>query len=108
MPEYKKISDIAPKLNKIENDINNITQEIEDLIKLKVLTIFYNLITFFIIKYLLLFLKENYEQKESNSEVVKVEPEEVTKKECVEEDPMMYLTPIQQIYASNRVSYIII
>lgn len=37
MPEYKKISDIAPKLNKIENDIHNINQEIEDLIKLKVL-----------------------------------------------------------------------
>lgn len=36
MPEYKKINDIAPKLNKIESDINNITQEIEDLIKLKV------------------------------------------------------------------------
>jgi len=36
MPEYKKVNDITPKLNKIENDINNITQEIEDLIKLKV------------------------------------------------------------------------
>lgn len=38
MPEYKinKVNDITPKLNKIESDINNITQEIEDLIKLKV------------------------------------------------------------------------
>lgn len=30
------MSDIAPKLSKIENDINHITQEIEDLVKLKV------------------------------------------------------------------------
>lgn len=38
MPEYKvnKVNDITPKLNKIESDINNITKEIEDLIKLKV------------------------------------------------------------------------
>lgn len=38
MPEYKKISDIAiaPKLNKIESDIISITQEIDDLTKLKV------------------------------------------------------------------------
>lgn len=38
MPEYKvnKVNDITPKLNKLESDINIITQEIEDLIKLKV------------------------------------------------------------------------
>jgi len=38
MPEYKvnKVNDITPKLNKLESDINNITQEIEDLMKLKV------------------------------------------------------------------------
>jgi len=40
MPEYKvnKVNDITPKLNKLESDINIITQEIEDLIKLKVKT----------------------------------------------------------------------
>lgn len=80
MPEYKKVNDITPKLNKIESDINNITQEIEDLIK----------------------LKENYEQKELNSEVNKVEPEEDTINECEEEDPTNFLTPVQRIYASNR------
>lgn len=43
IPEYKKISDIAiaPKLNKIESDIISITQEIEDLTKLKVKIIEY-------------------------------------------------------------------
>ncbi|XP_050443089.1 uncharacterized protein LOC126847091 isoform X3 [Adelges cooleyi] len=80
MPEYKKLSDIAPKLNKIESDISTITQEIEDLIK----------------------LKENYEQKELNSEVTKIEPKEEADKECEEEDPMKHLTPVQKIYASNR------
>lgn len=50
-------------------------------------------------------LQENYEQKELNSEVIKVEPEEDTNKECEEEDPMKYLTPVQRIYASNRVNF---
>lgn len=38
MPEYKKVNDIAPKINKIESQINSITHEIEELIKLKVKT----------------------------------------------------------------------
>lgn len=39
---------------------------------------------------------------------MKVEPEEDTKNECEEEDPMKHLTPVQRIYASNRVIFIII
>ncbi|XP_050519955.1 uncharacterized protein LOC126893623 isoform X3 [Daktulosphaira vitifoliae] len=80
-PEYKKINDIAPKLSKIENDINHITREIEDLIK----------------------LKENYEQKELNPDITKIEPEENTINKYEEEDNAMdHLTPVQKIYASNR------
>lgn len=108
MPEYKKVNDIAPKLNKIESDINNITQEIEDLIKLKV-KLNYNICNIYISSLFIIFLcKENYEQKELNSETTNVEPEEDTKKECEEEDPMKHLTPVQRIYASNRVNFIII
>lgn len=50
-------------------------------------------------------LQENYEQKELNSVVPKVEPKEDTKEECEEEDPMKHLTPVQRIYASNRVNF---
>jgi len=38
-----------------------------------------------------------------NSEVTKIEPEEDTLKECEEEDQTNFLTPVQRIYASNRV-----
>lgn len=42
-----------------------------------------------------------------NSEVTKIEPEEDTLKEYEEEDQTNFLTPVQRIYASNRVNIII-
>jgi len=41
-----------------------------------------------------------------NSEVTKIEPVEDTLKECEEEDQTNFLTPVQRIYASNRVNII--
>lgn len=58
-----------------------------------------------ILKIVSFLLQENYEQKELNSVVPKVEPKEDTKEECEEEDPMKHLTPVQRIYASNRVNF---
>lgn len=80
MPEKPKCSDISPKLVKVCQELLKIDQEIEDLTK----------------------LKENYEQKELNSDDTKAKPEEDPKKEFVVEDPMKHLTPVQRIYASNR------
>jgi len=42
-----------------------------------------------------------------NSEINKVEPEEDTINECEEEDPTNFLTPVQRIYASNRVNIVL-
>lgn len=48
--------------------------------------------------------QENYEQKELNQDVTKIEPEEDTIKKSEEEDNSIdHLTPVQKIYASNRV-----
>jgi len=51
-------------------------------------------------------LQENYEQKELTSDDTKVKPEDDIMKEYEIEDPMKHLTPVQRIYASNRVNFL--